>query len=99
MGKSIIWIFILYLIGGCGNQRFTAQGETKHLIEINLGFIQQVRDICDDLYPDSSKDSAQCAIDNIGLLNLNLAGTIELACPTGDIPPELEDFCVDLGSN
>lgn len=95
------YILPLLLIG-CGingNQRLTTEGETYHIIEINLGFIQQVIDICDAAYPEEPQESANCALENIGLLNLNLAGTIELACPTGEVPPELEEFCVDLGGN
>lgn len=90
----------LLLISGCGfsgEQRFTADGETSHRVELDLLFISQVKELCDTIHPDDAVAAAQCTIDNMALLNINLGGSLEAVCPTEDVPPALEEFCLNPG--
>jgi hypothetical protein len=91
---------LLVACGVNGNQRVTTEGETNHNITVDFAFIRTIYDICADIYEPDKKATAECAIDNLSILNINLSGELGLACPTGEIPPELVDFCsqIETGS-
>lgn len=100
MKHIILYTLLATFIGACGingNQRFTADGETNHRIELDLLFIAQVKELCDEIHPEDSKAAAQCTIDNMALLNINLDGSLEAVCPTDDVPPALQEFCLNPG--
>lgn len=89
-------LLILLTLVGCGfngNQRVTAQGETKHRVELDLLFIEQIKELCDTIHQLDKTASAQCVIDNITVLNVNLDTTLSTVCPTENLPVILKELC------
>jgi hypothetical protein len=89
----------LLLLVGCGfngNQRITTEGETKHRVVVELQFLEQIRKLCEASVGPDPKAVAECTLENLDVLNLSVDGTVQVACPEGKVPPELQFICREL---
>jgi hypothetical protein len=98
-----LFLILLTSCGFSGNQKLTLQGEAIQYVQVNLGFISEIRQLCETLHTDS-QEIAQCTLDNIKVFNLDLSGAIDLTCGTQtELPPELEGICgvsnIDIGED
>lgn len=99
-------LIIVLLIAGCGingNQRVTLDGEATQYIQVNLGFISQIKQLCETLHTEPVA-VAECTLENIKVFDFDLSGAIDLTCGTQtELPPELEGICgvsnIDIGSD
>jgi hypothetical protein len=108
MMKVIMMFIVVVMLSACGlngNQRFTANDSTHRVVQegegfiyviIRLEFIDQIRELCEDLNPiedyeseaNQKKAVAECALNGFTLFNLNL-----------DLIGEfLDDKCDDLNT-
>ena len=93
------FVFSLLLLTACGfngNQRVTTEGETKHRVVVELQFLEQIRQLCEASVGPDFKAVADCTLENLDVLNLSVDGTVQVACPEGEIPPELQIICQEL---
>jgi hypothetical protein len=86
MSKLVVLLVLLTSCGFSGNQKLTAQGETNHNVNVNLTFVQQIINLCETAYPNEAQLQAECALENINLLNI-------------DLNPEIGNICGQLAEN
>lgn len=93
MSKLVILLVLLASCGFSGNQKLTAQGETNHNVNVNLTYIKDIIDLCEKANPNNTQLQAECALDNLNLLNLRLDTDLDSIC--GDLAQagEFPSFC------
>lgn len=94
--KRLAVLLLLTACGINGNQRVTTEGETEHRVVIELAFLEQIRQLCEASVGPDPKATADCTLENLDVLNLSVDGTVQVACPPGQIPPELQQVCSQI---
>ena len=103
---STVYVILIICLSvallGCGingNQRFTTQGETEHRVVVTLEYLSQIKELCEASAGPDPKAVADCTLENLDVLNLSVDGTLGVACPPGQIPPELQLICSQLDNS
>jgi hypothetical protein len=95
--KHILWLLTLTACGINGTQRVLTEGETTHRVVVTLEYLTQIKELCEASVGPDPKAVADCTLDNLDVLNLSVDGTLGVACPPGEIPPELQLVCSSIG--
>jgi hypothetical protein len=100
MKQITLFSIIIVLLASCGfngSQKIITEGETTHRVVVTLEYLTQIKELCEVSAGPDPKAVADCTLDNLDVLNLSVDGTLGVACPPGEIPPELQLVCSSIG--